>query len=113
MAEQGCMYHIWSSQRQVQLFPAKEPNYRGFFSISGRLYVIEFLNSIGAGIACVNEDLDAAPGERGLHLSEAAADLPRLVRHRYGVERRSLQQPLDEFWQLGSGDAFAAKGAGK
>src|ERR1700681_2105417 len=107
------MYHIWSSQRQVQLFTGKEPNYRGFLFVYGREHPIEFLNSAGPGIACMNENLDAALVERALHSLEAGDDLSGLVRHRYGVECRSSQQPLDQRRQLRSGDTLAVKGAGE
>src|SRR5260221_14613517 len=108
MAEQGCMYHIWSAQRQVQLSPAKGPDFRGFLFVYGRQHAIEFLNSAGPGIACMNENLDAALVECAFPSFEAGDALSGLVRHRYGVERRPLQQPLDERGQLGASGALAA-----
>ena len=65
MAEQGCMYHIWTPERQVQLFPGKEPNYRRFFIAFGRLHGgVEFANSVDARVAGMNENFDASFAEQ-------------------------------------------------
>jgi hypothetical protein len=90
MREQGCMYHIWAPERQVQLLAAKGAHLHGlgpavFFGVPGG--GIELADAIGRGVACVNDEGDVFVPKRLLDPRCAGDDLARLICERKPLER--------------------------
>ena len=99
--EQRSMYHICSTECQIQFFSAKTADNRKVaLTKATPRGALQFGHSVGPGVGGVNEGNHRIGGERGLNLAEAADKNAGLAGERQGTGGSREQKLVNAFGQF-------------
>jgi hypothetical protein len=92
--KQGCMYHIWPPQCQIQLGRRERGDYADFASFRLRLspQSSDFTHAVRCGIGSVQQGDDLFPRQRRFDFAEARDYPAGLAGDGQRVERGALKQ---------------------
>ncbi len=93
--EQGCMYHIWAVQCQIQLCRAQESDHNQPSARSPAARCrLKFADSLGSRLGCVQKGNNLVAGQGRLGFAETRRHQSGLAGDRQCIEDGLLEQPF-------------------
>src|SRR5579863_6281605 len=111
--EQGCMYHIWAVQCQIQLRRGQESNHRERPARPPPQGAIELADTLGGSLSGMQQDGGVAAFQCGFGLGEAGDRQAGLAGDSESIECGALELPLGAGDEIGREANLPLEAAGE